>query len=277
VFEKGDRAVGGLMKITQEGQPPSWTTYIDVDDADGTIEKIKEGGGDVMVEPMDVSDYGRMAVVSDPTGAVFGLWQPGTNKGSGVIGEPGSIAWHQVSTRDPEKALGFYEAVFGWQSERVDTGGADYWELSLDEGATVGGLFRMGDDFPDDVPAHWIVYFAVEDVDGSVRQAEEGGATVRAPAIDTEAGRFAVLQDPDGAAFALIDQSSRADGDDTAELSSSSSAGRRAGRARRSPRRSGPARRCRSGADGRSWSPRPAPSRATGPSSLRSAGWRTSP
>ena len=204
MFLQGDHPVAGLMQ-TQENQPPSWTTYINVSDADEVTDKVKDAGGDVMLDPMDVRQYGRLAVFSDPTGAVFGVWQPGENKGAGLVSEPGSVAWHQVNTRDPEKALEFYSSVFGWESDKVDTGGADYWQLTS-EGTNVGGLFKMGDDFPEDVPAHWIVYWAVEDADAATEKARENGASVRAEPFDNEAGRFAVLQDPHGAAFALINQ-----------------------------------------------------------------------
>jgi len=205
IFRHEGKQVAGLMKIQEEGQPPSWTSYIDVADADEVAGKVKEAGGEVHVEPMDVGSLGRMAIFADPTGAVFGVWQAGEHKGAEVVAEPGAMAWHQVNTRDPEKALEFYRSVFGWEEDKVDTGGADYWELSAD-GSSVGGLFRMGDDFPDDVPAHWIVYFAVEDCDAATQKAEEAGATVRAQPFDNEAGRFSVLQDPHGAAFALINQ-----------------------------------------------------------------------
>ncbi len=205
MFMQGDKQVAGLMQVQDENQPPSWTTYINVSDADAAAEKVKEAGGQVHLEPMDVREFGRMAVFADPTGAVFGVWQPGEHKGAGIVSEPGSVAWHQCNTRDTDKALEFYAEVFGWESEKVDTGGADYWQLTKD-GASVGGLFRIGDDFPDDVPAHWIVYFAVEDADAATENAREKGAGVRAEPFDNEAGRFAVLQDPHGAAFALINQ-----------------------------------------------------------------------
>ncbi|HLM25540.1 MAG TPA: VOC family protein [Thermoleophilaceae bacterium] len=205
MFTIRERQVAGLMKIQDENQPPSWTTYVNVSDADAVAEKVKEAGGEVVFDPTDVRDYGRMAVFADPTGAVFGVWQAGEHKGAGIVSEPGSVAWHQANTRDPEKALEFYSEVFGWDSEKVDTGGADYWQLTKDD-ANVGGLFRMGDDFPDDVPAHWIVYFGVEDADAATEKAQEKGASVRAEPFDNEAGRFAVLQDPHGAAFALIHQ-----------------------------------------------------------------------
>lgn len=205
LFTKDGKQVAGLMPIQQEGQPPSWNVYIAVSDADDVAEKAKDAGGDVVVEPMDVGDLGRMAYFADPTGAVFGVWQAKEHKGAEVVSEPGAMAWHQVNTRDPKKAEEFYKAVFGWDSERLDTGGADYWEWQL-EGTSVGGMFRMGDDFPDEVPAHWIAYVAVEDADAAAEKAKEGGATVRAEPFDNEAGRMAVLTDPHGAAFAVINQ-----------------------------------------------------------------------
>jgi predicted enzyme related to lactoylglutathione lyase len=205
LFTRDGKQVAGLMALQEEGQPPSWTTYINVDDADAVAEKVKDAGGEVFVEPMDVMQLGRMAIFADPTGAAFGVWQPGQHKGAEVVSEPGSMAWNQCNTRDPEKALEFYAQVFGWDNERVDTGGADYWQLEQ-AGTPLAGLFRMGDDFPDEVPAHWIVYFAVEDCDAATEKAREKGATVRAEPFDNEAGRFSVLQDPHGAAFALINQ-----------------------------------------------------------------------
>lgn len=205
IFTKDGKNVAGLMPIQQEGQPPSWNVYIAVTDADDIAEKVKDADGDVVVEPMDVMDLGRMALFADPTGAVFGIWQAKEHTGADVVSEPGAVAWNQVNTRDPEKAEEFYKAVFGWDSERLDTGGADYWEWQQD-GTSVGGMFRMGDDFPDEVPAHWIAYVAVEDTDAATEKAKEGGATVRAEPFDNEAGRMAVLTDPHGAAFAVINQ-----------------------------------------------------------------------
>jgi uncharacterized protein len=205
IFAKEDKQIAGLMEIQNEGQPPSWNTYISVSDADEVAQKVKDADGEVIVEPMDVMDLGRMAFFADPTGAAFGVWQAKEHKGADVVSEPGATAWHQVNTRDPEKALEFYKQVFGWEDERLDTGGADYWQWETD-GKLVGGMLRMGDDFPDEVPAHWIVYFAVEDADAATEKAKEGGATVRVEPFDIEAGRVAIFTDPHGAAFALINQ-----------------------------------------------------------------------
>jgi uncharacterized protein len=168
-------------------------------------QKVEDAGGKLLVEPRDVLDQGRMAFFSDPTGAALGVWQAKAHKGAEIVSEPGATAWHQLNTREPEQASDFYREVFDWDHERVDTGGADYWEWRLD-GKSVGGMFRMGEDFPDDLPAHWIVYFAVEDADAATEQARQGGAQVRAEPFDNEAGRFAILTDPQGAALAVIHQ-----------------------------------------------------------------------
>jgi predicted enzyme related to lactoylglutathione lyase len=205
MFVKEGNQVGGLMKTQEEWQPPSWNVYIAVSDVEETAEKVKDADGDVIVEPMDVGDQGRMAFFADPTGAAFGVWQANENTGMDVVSQPGAPAWHQVNTREPDKAEEFYKAVFGWESEQIDTGGTDYWQYTAD-GKNAAGMFRMGDDFPDDVPAHWIVYFAVDDLDQYAEKAKEGGASVRAEPIDNEAGRMAVFTDPHGAAFALINQ-----------------------------------------------------------------------
>jgi uncharacterized protein len=205
MFVKDGKQVAGLMQTREEGRPPSWNTYISVSDVDEIAEKVREAGGEVLAEPMDVLDQGRMAFFADPTGAAFGVWQPKEHEGADAVSEPGFTAWHQVNTRDPGKARDFYRRVFGWDCERLDTGGADYWEWQL-EGRSAAGMFRMGDDFPEEVPAHWIVYFAVEDADAATEKAKQGGAQLRAEPFDSEAGRFAVLTDPHGAAFAVIHQ-----------------------------------------------------------------------
>src|SRR5918998_3567133 len=141
LFLKDGKQVAGLMKIQREGQPPSWSTYISVSDADEILDKVKEAGGEVVVEPMDVMDRGRMAFFADPTGAAFGVWQAKEHTGADVVSEPGAVAWHQVNTRDPEKAREFYEAVFGWNCERLETGGRGTSEWARPGGENREGAF----------------------------------------------------------------------------------------------------------------------------------------
>jgi predicted enzyme related to lactoylglutathione lyase len=205
-----DKAIGGVMKLMQEGQPPAWSTYISVEDADAAAAKAREAGGTVVVEPMDVLDYGRMAFLADPGGAVFGVWQPGRNIGAGLVHEPGALAWNELETRDPEVAKAFYAAVFGWSFEDHEMPGmGTYTEWKLGD-ASIGGMADIGGRLPDEVPAHWMVYFAVEDTDATVAKATELGGSLMFGPIDIEAGRFAILTDPHGAGFAAIALSERA-------------------------------------------------------------------
>jgi uncharacterized protein len=206
MFQQAGQNVGGLMGHMQEGQPTAWMTYVSVADADETAAKVKDAGGSVIVEPMDVMDIGRMAVFADPTGAVFGIWQPKSFRGADLVNEPNSLCWNEVLTRDSETDKAFYGSVFGWAPGRPGFEGApeDYtvWELS---GKQVGGMMQMSDDrFPADVPAHWGVCFAVEDCDGVVAKARELGASITAEPVDMPIGRFAGIIDPLGASFAVM-------------------------------------------------------------------------
>ena len=201
----GDKAIGGVMKLMEEGQPPAWSTYISVEDADATAAKAREAGGTVVVEPMSVLDYGRMAFVADPTGAFIGIWQPGKNKGAGLVNEPGALSWSELNTRDLDAAKSFYGDVFGWTFEDKDMGDAgSYTTINLN-GSPVGGILNMAErGVPEQVPAHWQVYFAVEDTDATIAKAKESGGNVMVEPIDIPAGRFSILVDPHGASFAVI-------------------------------------------------------------------------
>lgn len=199
------KGIGGVMKLMEEGQPPAWSTYIAVDDVDATVAKAQEAGGSVIAEPMDVLDYGRMAFLADPSGAVLGLWKAGRNIGAGLVNEPGALSWNELNTRDPEAAKAFYGAVFGWDFEDNDMGEmGTYTSLKLGE-QVVGGMLNMAErGVPEEIPAHWLVYFAVDDTDATIAQAREAGGNVMVEPMDTPAGRLAILTDPFGAALAVI-------------------------------------------------------------------------
>jgi predicted enzyme related to lactoylglutathione lyase len=202
---KDGQSTAGIMPLMQEGQPPAWTTYVSVEDADATAARVKEAGGNVLAEQMDVMDLGRMAIFADPTGAVFGIWQPGTFTGAGLVNEPGAITWNELNTRDAGAAKAFYGAVFGWTFEDAAMDGmGTYTTIRVGENPA-GGIFDMNSrDIPEQVPAHWQVYFAVEDTDAVVGLAKQGGGSVMVEPIDIPAGRFAILTDPHGASFAVI-------------------------------------------------------------------------
>ena len=208
------KEVGGLYELTDEmrahGVPPHWLSYVSVVSADETAKKAESLGATILKEPFDVFAVGRMAVIQDPTGAVFAVWQPRTHIGARVINEPGSLCWNELATRDVDGAKAFYKKVFGWEGDTGEADGMTYTEWKLD-GETIGGMLEMGDQFPAEVPAHWLVYFAVDDTDATVASAGELGGSVTVPATDIPPGRFAVLNDTHGAHFAVITMGEPAD------------------------------------------------------------------
>jgi predicted enzyme related to lactoylglutathione lyase len=204
--KKGGKDVAGVAPLMQEGQPPAWSTYVSVADADATTAAIRAAGGSVHVEPMDVVGLGKMAVYADPTGAHFGIWEPGTFAGAELVNEPGALAWNELGTRDPVAAKAFYATVFGWEIEDHEMGEmGTYTEWKVD-GNSVGGMMDVSGRLPDEIPAHWLTYFAVENTDAAVETAKSSGGGIAFGPIDIPAGRFAITTDPHGAAFAVIQQ-----------------------------------------------------------------------
>ncbi|MET8013762.1 VOC family protein [Streptomyces sp. NPDC005271] len=200
------KPVAGIMEAQMvEGQvaPPTvWTTYFCSADAQATSEAISRSGGTVLLPVMDVMDLGRMLVAADPTGAVFGGWQPLKFAGAGIVNEPGALIWNELNTTDREAASAFYADALGIQSTPME-GAEGYFALSVD-GHTVGGLQPLPEGTPPDVPSHWLVYFAVEDVDATADKVTIAGGRVLRPPHDMIAGRMAVVKDPQGAPFAVI-------------------------------------------------------------------------
>jgi uncharacterized protein len=198
------RAVAGVGPIMGEGQPPAWTTYVATDNVDETTNLVEKAGGRVLMAPMDVMEYGRMAVFMDPTGAALAAWHAGTHRGAELFNVPGSLTWNELVTRNPEAAKTFYGEVFGWEAEDSSIGPIAYTTWKLGD-RTVGGMMPMiGDEWPPDLPPHWMVYFAVADTDAIVAKASELGGTVAVAPTDLPVGRFAVLGDPQGAIFSVI-------------------------------------------------------------------------
>jgi len=199
--------VGGLYKLmpdmVEQGIPPHWLTYVAVTNADEKVEKAKAEGATVMNGPFDVATHGRMAVIKDPTGAVFAVWQPLDHAGSGVWGVPNSACWSELGTGDPAKAREFYSNVFGWTTESFGDSPIEY-NIFKNDDTGIGGVYKLMPEMGP-VPPHWLVYFSVDDCDATVQKATELGANVMKPADDIPGvGRFAILIDPQGAAFAVI-------------------------------------------------------------------------
>jgi predicted enzyme related to lactoylglutathione lyase len=162
--------------------------------------RAAESGGRVLAGPFDVFSAGRMAVVADPEGAVFSVWQPRDNIGAQRVNEPGTLTWNELGTRDVAGARRFYGELFGWTFE----GPEDQYVVVHNGGRSNGGL-RPLSPAEEGVPAHWLPYFAVSDVEALAADAQRAGGSVLAGPMEVPAGRFVALQDPQGAAFAVFD------------------------------------------------------------------------
>jgi len=221
-FTEGSEETGGYRQALLGGKriagfgpkmdpgPPYWATYVATASADDTAAKVVAAGGKVIVDPMDVLDFGRMAVFTDDTGTFFSVWQAGSHPGAELVNEPGAITWNELNTRNADEAKAFYGAVFGWTSETAESPMMTYTQWYLD-GDVIGGMMHMGPQFPPEVPNNWLVYFAVEDTDAAVGQVADLGGSVLMQPMDIDAGRFAVVADPAGAPFAVIKLAPRPD------------------------------------------------------------------
>lgn len=203
IFKQGDKSIAGLGPLQMEGQPTAWATYVYVDDAKAVADKVAAGGGSTLVPPMDVMGQGTMAVFMDPQGGAFCVWQPAEHTGADLFNEPVSLAWNEYATRDVDKAKSFYGAVFGWDGDTHAWGPTTYTEFKAAD-KVIAGMREMGAMDPAEMPPHWLAYFSVADTDATVAKATALGGKVLAPAMDIDAGRFAVLADPQGAVFAVI-------------------------------------------------------------------------
>jgi len=204
MFHLDGRPVAALYRqeAAQHG-PPHWLSYISVDSASDAALRTKGLGGALLMEPFDVLDVGRMAMVQDPTGAVVALWEPRRHAGAGVVGETGSMCWNELATSDMARAGAFYGGLLGWSAERRATGALEYATFTA-EGEARGGMTAIAPT-GGPVPSHWLVYFAVRDCDGAATLAQSLGGAVRVPPSEIpDIGRFAVLADPQGAVFAVI-------------------------------------------------------------------------
>lgn len=189
---------------TAAGIPSMWTTYLTVDDADAVFAKVSAAGGVPMMEPFDVMDAGRMALVQDPSGGVVGLWQAKDHHGRGVENEPGAVVWNELQSTDADAASRFFTELLGWEvsASEMDMQ-MDYRMVKVGgEDATVG-ILQMTEDWGG-MPTHWATSFAVADCDATSEMATSLGGTVLVEPNDIPPGRFAVLIDPQGAAFAII-------------------------------------------------------------------------
>jgi predicted enzyme related to lactoylglutathione lyase len=174
-----------------------------VESADQTATKAKQAGGTVIAEPFDVMEHGRMAVIQDPTGAVFAIWQPNKHVGATLVNETGAMCWNELLTKDTAKAGTFYKQVFGW-TEKPMQGLQGPYTVFENHGAQAAGMMQITPQMGP-MPSNWSIYFAVDDTDKATAKAQQLGAKVMMPPTDIpNVGRFAVLQDPQGAMFCII-------------------------------------------------------------------------
>lgn len=203
-----DVAAGFKMPpdMAKMGIPPYWGAYVAVENADAAVERAKALGGQLMQGPHDVMEHGRMAVLMDPDGATFSVWQANKNIGVQLLGEPGTLGWTQMNARNPEPLKKFYPALLGWkvQDDAMPAAmGGGFYTTFLKADGPAGGMMAMPPDAP--APSHWLSYFAVTNVDESTAKAGTLGANTYVPPMDIPGvGRFSVLADPQGATFALI-------------------------------------------------------------------------
>lgn len=202
---KGEHAAAGMMTQAAEqremGLPPLWNSYVSVDDIVATTAKVEGAGGKVMAPPFDVMDAGKMAVIVDPTGAVISLWQAVNHIGAGVVNEHGAFSWNELVSPDVPAAAAFYGEVFGWGVDEMDMGEmGSYFVFTIDGEGIAGGMAPP----MEGMPAHWGVYFQVDDIEATVAAATAAGATVMNPPTASPAGTLAHLADPQGGMFAVI-------------------------------------------------------------------------
>ena len=194
------KVVGALFKSEQ---PPHWNSYITVESVDDAVEKAKEAGAEVVREPMDVMEAGRMAVIQDPSGAPVALWEAKDRIGADLVNSPGALTWNDLMTHDVGKASEFYSEVFGWEIGEVEGAPDDRVGIRVGEQMN-GGMAKLPESAGEQVPPHWLPYFAIDDAEAAAEKVKGAGGEVVAGPIEVPTGKFLVCGDPQGAMFALV-------------------------------------------------------------------------
>ncbi len=185
----------------QAGVPPSWNSFVTVEDADATAAKATELGATVHAEPFDVFDAGRMAVIQDPQGAWFLIWQPNQHIGAGLVNAPGAMSWNELGSPDLDGSAAFYGQLFGWTASPM-AGDMPYLVVTNSDDHSNGGIRPP---MPEGTPPFWLVYFATADIDASLAKVSELGGSVLMGTTDIGIAKIGIAQDPQGAVFALYD------------------------------------------------------------------------
>jgi hypothetical protein len=209
-FHKGGKLIAGLG-TTQPGMPAAWTSYVMVDSADQTVANVEGLGGKVLMPAMDVMDAGRMAILADPTGAAFGIWQPRTHTGADLVDEHGALTWNELATRGVDKAMPFYAGLFGWEWKEQDMGGGNMYHEAHVGDSQAAGAMDMGPQWPAEVPAHWDVYIQVDKLGPAVQKLKKlGGKVLTEEVVDVPGvGQIHMVADPGGATFYMMETAQR--------------------------------------------------------------------
>ncbi|CAN5776980.1 VOC family protein [soil metagenome] len=213
MFMSGDDSIAGAGEYPdeqkQQGMPPVWNNYITVEDVDAKAKEAEQLGATVVMPPMDVMTAGRMAMLQDPGGAFVSLWEDRDHSGATKFNEPGALTWNELATADTQASGEFYTSLLGWTEETRDFGGRPYTTFSNSDRPTAGMLDMTGV-VPEGVPPHWMAYFAVADANATIADVERlGGQTMNGPRDLPGVGTMAVLTDPQGAAFAILQPEQR--------------------------------------------------------------------
>jgi predicted enzyme related to lactoylglutathione lyase len=198
-------AMSPKMDPAQADVPDAWNLYFAVQDVEKASESVRNAGGTLLFDVMQVADAGSMTMFTDPTGGVSGIWQPGTHRGFGLVNQPGAPVWFELMTRDVPAAETFYGQVLDVEiaDGSEDAHAMTYKTLNVD-GDAHAGIFDGTGMFPDGVPPQWVIYFGVDDIDAAVRYVDANGGKVLSPPVDSSHGRWASVADPTGARFLLM-------------------------------------------------------------------------
>lgn len=194
-------AISPQMQAQRDaGAPPTWNSYITVESADAAADRATKLGANVMAPAFDVFDAGRMAVIQDPQGAFVMVWEPKQHIGASLVNAPGAMSWNELASPDLDSSAEFYRELFGWQTVPMEGGGMPYLVINNSDGHTNGGIRPAAEN----EPSYWLAYFGADDIDARVAEAGELGGTTLVGATDIGVGKIAVVQDPQGAVFALF-------------------------------------------------------------------------
>jgi predicted enzyme related to lactoylglutathione lyase len=199
----GGKHVGAISpqpsQQREAGVPPMWNSYVTVESADEALEQARQLGATVHAPAFDVFTAGRMGVIQDPQGAYFMVWEPREHIGAGLVNTHGALCWNELATPDMEASANFYSRLFGWTTESFESPGPPYLIIKNRDGWSNGGIREAASS----EPCYWLVYFGVDDLDAALSRVRELGGSCITDVMEMGPGRFAAVQDPQGAVFAL--------------------------------------------------------------------------